>query len=93
MATRVNVASGTADVQAVSGATELHGYSIRESALVAAAATVILRDGTDATGVPLVYIELAADRSETRRLASIDVATGVFVDRVAGETELTIFTS
>lgn len=81
MAIRGNVATGTGDAQAVTGATELHGYSIRESSGTPAVATVILRDGTDATGTPLVFIELAANASETRRLPSIDVSSGVFVDR------------
>lgn len=91
MARAVVVASGTADAQAFTGACTLVGYSVRESAGIAAVATVVLRDGTAATDPLRVLIELPADRSETTKTPAIDFANGVFVDRVAGETELVLY--
>ena len=87
----VAVATGTADTQGVSGAQTLVGYSIRESAGTAAVATVILRNGTSTSDPAVAIIELAANASETRALPAVECASGVFVDRVAGETELVLY--
>lgn len=87
----IAVATGTADVQGVSGAATLAGYSIRESAGTAAVATVILRNGTTATDPIAALIELAANQSTTATLPAVDCPGGVFVDRVAGETELVLY--
>lgn len=90
MADAVAVATGTADAQVYTGSGKLHSLSCRESAAVAAAATIILRDGTSATGTALAYVELAADRSETIAFSEpVEFGTGLFLDRVAGETEVT----
>lgn len=87
-----HVVTGTGDVQGVSGKAVLVGWSVRESAAVEGVATVILRDGTAATDPAVGFIELAASKSETQWLAQgVTCAGGVFVDRVAGETELVLF--
>lgn len=87
----VNVASGTGDVAAVTGAATLWGYSVRESAGTPAAATVVVRDGDADTDPARVLIELAADQSQTVRLPAVQFDDGIFIDRVAGETELVLY--
>ena len=65
----------------------LVGYSLREVAGVAAAASVILRSGEDAEGEILAVIELAGDRSETQWFGPGGVnvgGRGLFVDVAAG---------
>jgi hypothetical protein len=94
-ATTAPVATGTGNVQALaaSGGRRLLGYSVRESAGTAAVATAVLRHGTG-TGDPMIaVIELAANGSETRDFfdRGIAVDNGVFVHRVAGETELALW--
>lgn len=88
----VHVATGTADVQGVNVASTLVGFSVRESGTVAAVATVIIRNGTSTAGTPVAFIELAADKAETHLLPSVDCPDGIFIDRVLGETELTLYT-
>lgn len=91
----VPLATGTGDVQAVPATRGLRyqGHSIRESGGVAAVATVILRHGTAATDPIVAVIELAADKHETVHVAGEGVTcpNGIFVDRVAGETEGAIY--
>lgn len=87
----VAIATGTADAQGVTGAATLVGYSIRESAATAAVATVIIRNGTLATDPAVAIVELAANASTTAALPSVDCSNGVFIDRVAGETELVLY--
>ena len=92
MADPIAVAAGTGDVQVRAKAGRLHGYSARESATVPAAATFILRDGTSTAGEQLVVVEIAANASDTRSFDDpIEFGTGLFLDRVAGETEVTVF--
>lgn len=92
MADAAAVATGTADAQISTGKGKLHGFSCRESAAVAAAATFILRDGTTAAGTALAYVELAANVSQTTNFSNpVEFTTGLFLDRVAGETEVTAF--
>lgn len=92
MADAIAVASGTADSQMYTGSGEMHGFSCRESAAIAAAATFILRDGTSAAGTALAYVEVAANASETVSFAeSVEFQTGLYLDRVAGETEVTAY--
>ncbi len=82
------LASGTADVQVFTGRTVLAGYSIREAATTAAAATVIIRDGTAASDPIVTVIELAANASETTVVpGGVTCTDGVFVERVTGTTE------
>lgn len=97
-----SLASGTADVdpdtagnEALKGELSFYGYSIRESATVAAVATVILRDGLDDTGKIVAVIELAANASTQawHGPQGIRINKGLFVDRVAGETEGAVYLS
>jgi hypothetical protein len=87
----VQVASGTADAQAVAGSATLVGFSARENAGTAAAATVILRNGTAATDPIVAVIELAADSSQTEKIPAVDCPNGIYVDRVAGTSELVVY--
>jgi hypothetical protein len=93
MADAAHAASGTADVQLVTGAGKLTGYSAHESGTVATATSLRLRDGTDATGTPLVFVELAADASSNVSFAHpIEFHRGLFLDRAAtGESEITVY--
>lgn len=95
-ATSTAVATGTADVAAVAAATNLRllGFSFRESAVTAAVATIIIRNGNDATDPIVAEIELAANASVTQWFGPNGIASagGVFVDRVAGETEGAVYT-
>ena len=86
------VATGTGDVQVVTGSVRLTGYSVFESAGTPAAASLTLRDGTSTAGNPLVSVELAANASETRSLGpGLLVGGGVFLDRTAGESTVTVW--
>lgn len=94
-ATAIEVASGTADAQAVAAQAGLRllGYSIRESAAAAAAASVIIRHGTSTAGAPLAFVELDLDQSVTVWFGpdGLAAAGGIFIDRTAGETHIVIF--
>lgn len=88
----IAVASGTADVQGVSGYVQLRGVSVRESAATPAAAALVLRDGTLATDPARVFIELVANESKFISLdGTVEFWNGVFVDREAGTSELCLF--
>ena len=95
-ATPTPVATGTGDVQGVAATAGLRlmGYAVRESAGAPAVAALNLRHGDDATDPLLIPIELAANGSDNQWFgpAGVHCPSGIFVDRVAGETELTIFT-
>ena len=88
-ASAYTLASDSVDVQAVDAPTDknkgtlvLYGYSVRESAGSAAAATVFLRNGDANTDPILAVIELAANGSETVWLGDGVVANdGIWVDR------------
>jgi hypothetical protein len=87
----IHIASGAADAQAVADAATLVGFSVRESAGSAAVATVIIRNGDSDAAPAVAMIELAADGSQTAKLPAIDCPDGIFVERVAGSTELAIY--
>lgn len=79
-------------IEAATTSLRLMGYSIRESAVVGAAATVVLRHDADGTcnGNAVAYVELAADQSiqmdyNPRGLA---VASGLCADVLAGTVDL-----
>jgi hypothetical protein len=91
MSRAIVVPTGTGDVQAATGDVDLYGFSARESAGTAAVATVVIRDGTSAAGTPVAFIELAANGSVTTPLPDVGVRNGLFVDRIAGETELVLY--
>jgi hypothetical protein len=89
MARAVYVASGTADSAQSAGT--LVGLYVRESAGTPAAAEVVIRNGTTATD-PIVYRrELATNENHVVSLPGVDCSAGIFVDRVAGETELVLY--
>lgn len=90
------IASGTAGVQGVTAAAGLRliGFSVAENAGAPAAATVLLRHGTDATGAPIAYVKLAASGSFTQFLGDggVYAPNGIYVDRQAGTTEISLWT-
>jgi hypothetical protein len=92
-----HVASGTGDVDsgiAAANGLRLRGYSIAETAASAAAAEVKLHHGTTATGILLVApINLAADGHGGWHWGADGIAcpNGIFVERIAGTTELVIY--
>lgn len=91
MARGVPVATGSADVQAVSGACTLVGFSARETGGTASA-DVTLRDGTDASGPIKAIVRLVANGSQAAALPPVDFATGIFVDRTGtGSSELVLY--
>lgn len=88
----INVATGTADAVGYGHNGLLFGFEVRESAVTAAAAEVIIRDGADATGKKLANVVLAADGVEHRSFGTpVRIDSGVFIDRVAGETEVILY--
>ena len=91
MARSVVVAAGTADVQAFTGGATVVGYSVREAAVTGAVASAVIRDGTSSAGEPRAFVELAADSAETVELPVVYFSTGIFVDRVAGNTEFVFY--
>lgn len=85
----IHVPSGTADSAQSAGT--LIGLNIRESAATAAAAEIIIRNGTTATD-PIVYIrELDLDEQHAVSLPAVDCPAGIYIDRVAGTTELVLY--
>lgn len=91
MARAVALVTGTTDVQAITGACTLVGFSARETAGVASA-DVTLRDGTTATDPVKGIIRLVANGSQAEMLPAIEFVTGVFVDRSGtGSSELVLY--
>lgn len=88
------LASDTADVQGVAAQTGLRltGWSIKEDA--ASAAVVILRHGTSTAGTPIAVVTLASGGSDHAEYGDVgvDVASGIFVDRVSGTTTVVLLT-
>lgn len=92
MANHVNAALGIEDVVLHSGPCRLRGFSYRESAAVAVDATFILRDGVDATGEPIAFVEVPSNRSGLETFAdAIECKVGLFLERVAGSTEVVAY--
>lgn len=89
------VATGTGDAQglAAEAGRRLIGWSVSETAGTPAAATVILRHGTTTSDPPIAWIELTANGTQTVIVGErgLHVPNGVFVDRVAGETALGLY--
>jgi len=90
----VEVASGTDDVQAYTGQCRLLGWSFREDAGTPAVATVRLFDGLDNTGTLIAAIELAESGSDHEWYGpqGVWVKVGVFVEKVAGTSEGSVYT-
>lgn len=94
-ATLNDAGSGTDDEQAIAGAANLRcmGFNIQESAVVPAVADVVIRHGTDATGPVIAQVKLIASGSQTIWFGpnGITVTNGVFLERVAGTTQVTVY--
>lgn len=69
------------------------GFSCREAAGTAAAASFVLRHGGSTGGKPLLYVNLAADESVRDWYGpdGIECPQGVFVDREAGTAEIVVY--
>ena len=92
MAQPIPVATGLGDVQVSTGAQKVSGLSARESGTVATAASFVLRNGTTATAPAVIFVELAADGATNLNYADpIRFPDGIFLDRVSGETQVTVF--
>lgn len=89
MANAVALASGTVDVQAVTGNVRLMGFSIREAAGSPAAAKLVIRNGTAATDPIVVVLNLNASESVRENFMpnGIVCPAGIFIDRESGTTE------
>ena len=92
MGNPISIATGTADAQVVTGSQKVTGLSARESGTVATAASFVLRAGTTATAPAVVFVELAGDASVNLNYTDpVKFANGIFLDRVSGETEVTVY--
>ena len=89
MSRAVSLAAGLGDVQATTGSATLVGFSVRETA--AGAAVLVLRDGTTTGDLIKVTIGLAAGAGQVASLPAVEFATGIFVDRTSGTTELVLY--
>lgn len=95
----VTYGTGTANAVPVAPADapgRLIGYSVREAAATPAAAVVRFRSGTTVAGTPLgAGVSLAPGESvrEWFGPAGINVPTAVFLERVSGTTEVTVYWS
>lgn len=67
------------------------GFSCHETA--AAVATAVIRDGTSVNGTPIAYISLAAAGGQTQWFGPQGIVCpgGIFLDRVTGTTEFTVW--
>lgn len=94
MANYFAAGSDTADVAGPAGRGKLLGFSARESASSAAAASFIIRDGTSTAGPAIAFVELGPDQSingDWGAIGGIELATGIFIDRTAGTTDITVY--
>ena len=93
MADAIHTAGGAGDVQLLTGAGKLVGFSAHESAAVGTATSFTLRDGTSTAGKALAFAELLADGDKNISFAHpVEFTTGLFLDRAAtGESEITVF--
>jgi DNA uptake protein ComE-like DNA-binding protein len=95
----VSYGTGTANAVPVApaeAAGRLMGYSVREAAATPAAAVVRFRSGATVAGTPLgAGVSLAPGESvrEWFGPAGINVPTAVFLERVSGTTEVTVYWS
>ena len=91
------VEAGTADAQGVAAASGLRlmGYSVRESAGSPDVATLNLRHGSADTDPIVALINLAASGSDSQWFGpqGLPVEGGVFVDRLTGNSTITLHTN
>ena len=69
------------------------GFTCREAAATAAAAAFVLRRGRTPLGVPIAYVNLAADESTRDWYGPNGIACddGIYIDRESGTTEVAVF--
>jgi hypothetical protein len=95
-ATPNTVTSGTGDtaVVAATAGLRLLGFACAETAGTPAVAELNLRHGADVSGAILVPVKLLANESRADWFGpdGIAVASGIFLDRVSGTTQITVFT-
>jgi hypothetical protein len=84
--------TGTADVTLLSGRGHLIGWSLRESATVAAAASVVFRDGSATGNILAIVTPFAADGTDMFTFDSpVRFNEGLYVERESGETEGAVY--
>lgn len=93
--TFTSLVSGISSVQGLDAASNrrLLGFSITETASTPATAQVILHHGTSNAGSIISWVKLSANES-TRDWygdAGIGVANGLYVNRISGTTQVTLF--
>ena len=90
------ITSGTGDtaVVAATAGLRLMGFACQEDAGTPAAASFYLRHGDDATDPILIPVKLAASESRADWFGpdGIAAASGIYLDRVTGTTQVTVFT-
>ena len=90
------VAAGTADTQGVAATANMRlmGFAVRESAGTPAVATLNIRHGTADTDTVIAPISLIASDTKVAWFGpqGIPCASGLFVDRVAGNSTITFWT-
>lgn len=95
-ATPTSVGSGTADAQVIAATPNLRllGFSGKEDAATPAEAEFVLRHGTSAAGTPLAHVNLGPNESirDWFGPGGMAVASGIFLDRVSGTTDLVVHT-
>lgn len=91
------VATGTADAQAIAATANLrvHTIIVKESAVTPAAAVVIIRHGTTATDPIVAELDLIANGEKELNFTErgLALASGIFIDRVSGSTQLALGSS
>lgn len=88
-----HAASGTGNVQLEGHGCHLLGINIDESAGTAAAAMIVLHDGSDTDAPEVFRAEFAGDESQTHWFGpqGIRCNNGLFLERVDGETTVTAY--
>lgn len=95
-ATITPVVSGTGDAQVLPATANLRlmGFTSKENAGSPAPAEFILRHGTGTGDPPLVHVTLGSNESTRDWFGpgGMSVSSGIFLDRVSGTTELSLYT-
>lgn len=89
----IEVASRLTDLAVYTGSVTLMGFAFRESGVVAAAASFIIRDGTTAAGEMVIPVNLLADESVREWFGDegISFDSGIFLDMELGSVEGSLF--
>lgn len=89
--------STTGDAQGLAATANLRllGFSCKEDSSTPAAAEFILRHGSTTADTAIAYVKLAASASLTEvwMFPGIPASSGVFIDRVSGQTKISILTN